>query len=229
MQNASKLICLTVLGVLCACSSSPPSTLVTGPTTAKPNYMAIPLGDRNPGAIFQPDTAELLYEESIAHRVGDILTITIAENVTGSNTSTVTTSQASTEATKGPGALASMNGFLKTLFNVNFDGSASTSLKSSGANTSASAFTGSLTVTIVDLLPNGNYVVGGDKRVSLDNNEYTLRFSGIVNKRDIQSGNVVSSNKVADARIEKVGQGLVTDANSLGWMQRFFLSVMGFN
>lgn len=219
---------IAILGLLTACSSPQPS-LVTGPTTARPNYMVSSLENRNPGAIFQSETARLLYEEPVARHIGDILTISIAENITGSNKSTMNTSQTSSETLKGPGALSSMNGFLKTLFDMNLSGSSSVAIKASGQADSNNSFSGTLTVSIVDILPNGNFIVGGDKRVSLDGNDYTLRFSGIVNRMDIHAGNVVDSNKVADARIEKVGQGLIADANSLGWMQRFFLSVMGFN
>jgi flagellar L-ring protein precursor FlgH len=202
---------------------------VTGPTSARAQDMVTSVESHNPGAIFQSETALLLYEEPVAHRIGDNLTIQITESLTGNNTSTINATQTSSETLKGPGALASMNGFLKTLFNIDMSGSSSIAAKSTGQDTSTHSFSGTLTVQIVDILPNGNYVVGGDKQVAMDGNEYELRFSGIVNRMDIHAGNLVDSNKVADARIEKVGQGLLADANSLGWMQRFFLSVMGFN
>lgn len=228
MRSIVQLPCIAIIGLLTACSSTQTS-IVSGPTTARPNYMVSALENRNPGAIFQSETARLLYEEPVARHIGDILTISIAENVSSNNKSTMNTSQTSSEALKGPGALASMNGFLKTLFDMNLSGSSSVAIKSSGNADSSHDFSGTLTVSIIDILPNGNFMVGGDKRVSMDGNDYTLRFSGIINRMDIHAGNVVESNKVADARIEKIGQGLVADANSLGWMQRFFLSVMGFN
>jgi flagellar L-ring protein precursor FlgH len=229
MKTIARLSFLATLGLLAACSSTSPPSLVTGPTSARPSDMISSLDDRNPGAIFQSETARLLYEEAVAHHIGDTLTIQITENLTGSNSTSVNGSQTSSETLKGPGALASMSGFLKTLFNINMSGSSSEATKASGQDSSSHVFAGTLTVSIVDILPNGNFVVGGDKRVAMDGNEYALRFSGIVNRNDIHAGNVVDSSKVADARIEKVGQGLVADANSLGWMQRFFLSVMGFN
>ena len=229
MRSILRISGIAILGLLTACSSTQKPSIVTGPTTARPNYMVSALENRNPGAIFQSETARLLYEEPVARHIGDTLTISIAENVTNSNKSTMNTSQNSSETLKGPGALSSMNGFLKTLFDMNMSGSGSVSIKASGQADNNNSFSGTLTVSIIDILPNGNFIVGGDKRVSLDGNDYTLRFSGIVNRMDIHAGNVVDSNKVADARIEKIGQGLIADANSLGWMQRFFLSVMGFN
>jgi len=229
MRSILRFSGIAILCLLTACSSTQKPSIVTGPTTARPNYMVSSLENRNPGAIFQSETARLLYEEPVARHIGDMLTISIAENVTNSNKSTMNTSQNSSETLKGPGALSSMNGFLKTLFDMNMSGSGSVSIKASGQADNTNSFSGTLTVSIIDILPNGNFIVGGDKRVSLDGNDYTLRFSGIVNRMDIHAGNVVDSTKVADARIEKVGQGLIADANSLGWMQRFFLSVMGFN
>jgi flagellar L-ring protein precursor FlgH len=228
MRNIGHLPSIALLGLLTACSSTQTS-IVTGPTSARPNYMVSALENRNPGAIFQSETARLLYEEPVARHIGDMLTISIAENVSGDIKSTMNTSQTSSETLKGPGALSSMNGFIKTLFDMNLSGSGSVAIKSSGQASSSNDFSGTLTVSIIDILPNGNFMVGGDKRVAMDGNDYTLRFSGIVNRMDIHAGNVVASNKVADARIEKIGQGLLADANSLGWMQRFFLSVMGFN
>ena len=225
MSNTAKIAALATLGLLGACSS-PPQSIVSGPTTARPTYMVSNL-ENHPGAIFQPETARMLYEDPVARHIGDTLTILISENLSGNNTSTLATGQNTTEALKGPGATSSMGGLLRSLFNINMSGSSSVSNKSTGQDSSSHSFTGTLAVSIVDILPNGNYIVGGDRRVAMDGNEYALRFTGVVNRMDIHSGNIVDSKKVADARIEKVGQGQLADASSLGWLQRMFLSVMG--
>jgi len=68
-------------------------------------------------------------------------------------------------------------------------------------------------------------LIGGDKRVSLHGQQSVLRVTGVIRRKDIQSGNIVSSKKIADARIELVGQGTVSDANTMSWMQKIFLSL----
>jgi flagellar L-ring protein precursor FlgH len=230
MRTPLHLSGAALCAALAACSSPQKQSIINTPTSARPNYMASALSNQNPGSIYQVDTARLLYEEPMARHIGDTLTITIAENMSNSNTSSANTSQTTSEALKGPGALpGSTGGYLKALFTTNLSGSSSIAMKSSGQDNSSHGFTGTLTVSIIDILPNGNFLVGGDKQIAMEGNNYALRFSGIVNRMDIQAGNTVSSSKVADARIEKLGQGLLLDADSLGWMQRLFLSVVGGN
>ena len=57
-------------------------------------------------------------------------------------------------------------------------------------------------------------------------NETALRFSGVVNRKDIRKGNLISSKKVGNAKLEQAGHGVITDSNTVGWMQRIFLSVL---
>jgi flagellar L-ring protein precursor FlgH len=71
-------------------------------------------------------------------------------------------------------------------------------------------------------------VVSGEKVISMGGNRDRLRLSGIVNPKDIEAGNYVASSKVANARIEQAGQGMLADSTTLGWLQRMFMSVLTF-
>ena len=55
-----------------------------------------------------------------------------------------------------------------------------------------------------------------------------VRFSGVVNPTTITAGNIVSSTKVADARIEYKGNGYLDETQTMGWLARFFLTVLPF-
>src|SRR5450830_1409019 len=204
-------------GLLCllsACSSPPP--MVQGPTSVRP---AFPVANvENNGAIFRVSSAQL-FEESTTHYVGDILKIDISESLTGSNKSTTSNSRDTALKQVGPGAGSSMSGLTA---------SGSDSFKGTGQTDNSNSMTGSLMVSIIEVLPNGNLVVAGEKRIGMNGSINTLRFSGVVRARDIRGGNVVSSSNVADARLEQVGGGTVADANSQGWMQQFFRSVLTF-
>jgi flagellar L-ring protein precursor FlgH len=77
---------------------------------------------------------------------------------------------------------------------------------------------------VVDVFPNGNLKIRGEKRVTLnDGNEY-IRLSGIVRPIDIDASNVILSTKVADATIMYTGDGSVANSSKMGWFASFFYS-----
>ena len=79
---------------------------------------------------------------------------------------------------------------------------------------------------MIEVLPNGNLVVSGEKQVGINQNVETLRFSGVINPANVLPGNVVSSTQVADVRLEVRGTGDIDRAQTIGWLSRFFLSFM---
>ena len=97
-----------------------------------------------------------------------------------------------------------------------------------GGTESANTFTGSITTTVVDVLPNGHLVVTGEKQIGVNQNVDVLRFSGTVDPRHIRSGNTVASTQMANVRVESRGRGAQGEAMAIGWLARFFLSVIPF-
>lgn len=211
------------LCLLSACTT--PQPMIVGPTSVRPVYPVANI--ENNGAIFRVSSAQL-FEESTTHYVGDILKVDIAESLTGTSKSATDSSRNTSLAQKGPGAGQSMSGLLASIFNIDKTASGSDAFKGTGQTQNSNSMTGSLMVSIIEVLPNGNLVVAGEKRIGMNGNINTLRFSGVVRSRDIRGGNVVSSSNVADARLEQVGGGMVADANSPGWMQKFFRGVLTF-
>ncbi|MDR5815904.1 flagellar basal body L-ring protein FlgH [Caballeronia sp. LZ033] len=216
-----KLPVLLCACALSACSSS--RSIVEMPTYAP--AVAQPVNVNTLGAIYQAGNSVSLYETSRAQRVGDVLTIRLAESYSGSNTADASASRASsisaTAADQSTGAAAR----LARLFNV---GSADTSFKGNGSTRNLSAMSGTLAVSVIGTLPGGNLVVAGDKIIAMSGNQDQLRFSGIVNPKDIEAGNYVASNKVANARIEQAGVGMLADSTTMGWLQHLFMSVLTF-
>jgi flagellar L-ring protein precursor FlgH len=98
----------------------------------------------------------------------------------------------------------------------------------SGQNTSSNDFTGTITVTVIEVYPNGNLLVSGEKQIGLKEGEEFVRFSGVVNPNTIASANTVTSTQVADARIEYKANGFIDSAQVMGWLGRFFLSFLPF-
>jgi flagellar L-ring protein precursor FlgH len=108
-------------------------------------------------------------------------------------------------------------------------GAASTNdFSGKGGTESANTFAGTITATVVEVLANGHMVVMGEKQIGVNQNVDVLRFSGTVDPKAVQPGNVVSSNKVANARMESRGRGAQAEAQTVGLLTRFFFSFLPF-
>jgi flagellar L-ring protein precursor FlgH len=113
---------------------------------------------------------------------------------------------------------------LKTFQGLGVNAEASTQYDDESKLNSSNTFSGNITVTVIEVLPNGNLVVAGEKQIALDKGTEYVRLSGVVQPDTIQAGNTVASAKVADARIEYRTSAKFDKAEMMSWMARFFLS-----
>ncbi|WP_313327993.1 flagellar basal body L-ring protein FlgH, partial [Stutzerimonas balearica] len=88
----------------------------------------------------------------------------------------------------------------------------------------SNSLSGSITVTVSEVLPNGILAVRGEKWLTLNTGDELVRIAGLVRSDDISTDNTVSSMRVADARITYSGTGAFADASQPGWLSRFFVS-----
>jgi flagellar L-ring protein precursor FlgH len=117
-------------------------------------------------------------------------------------------------------------GFLKGLFNhVNLSAAGANTFGGSGGANASNTFNGTITVTVTNVLPNGNLVVSGEKQMLINQGNEFVRFSGVVNPNTVSGENTVLSTQVADARIEYSAKGYINEAETMGWLQRFFLNI----
>jgi flagellar L-ring protein precursor FlgH len=218
-MNIHRLGALGLLAVLAGCANQDPP-LVQGPMTARPQPQ--PQLQANNGAIFQTSNYRPLLEDSRPGLVGDTLTVNIQEQTSTSATEQVTESRASTmneTLTNGvgipfvPSSLSTSGGATQT---------------GKGSNALATSFVSSISVTVIDVLANGNLVISGEKQVRINGDIESIRLSGVVNPRDIDSTRSVSSLKVADARIEQETKGTNRLYNDPGWLTKIFLSILPF-
>lgn len=200
---------------LCGCSVTP-NTSVKQPMSAKPGYIP-PLEAKN-GGIFNNAAYKPLFEDRRARAVGDIITIQITENTAASK-------QGASSASKSGSIEASAGTFLgKLIPNSSFSAENSIDYEDKSALNSGNTFSGILSVTVIDVLANGNLVVSGEKQIALDKGNEFVRFSGVINPDYIRLGNVVSSAQVADARIEYRTNSRIDAAQVASILTRFFLS-----
>ncbi len=178
---------------------------------------------QNNGSLYQSGYDVRLFEDHTARRVGDILTIALNERTDAKKDADNAVKKDNTTSISIPTILGKTN---RELLGYQLE----TSLKSAndfsgeGETNQSNSLTGNISVTVVEVLPNGNLSVRGEKRVTLNDGDEFIRLSGIVRPVDIDANNTISSNKVADATIMYTGQGALADASRMGWMARFFNS-----
>lgn len=225
-----------ILAALAGCSTVPP-TNVHQPMTAR--SAPVPERAAGNGAIFQAGQSRPLFEDRRARYVGDVLTINIVEkNSTSKNvSSTAARSSSVSETVATPTILGytpnpSKLGLSGITGGSNFDtsvsGTGSQKFEGKGDSSQKNDFTGTITVTVIEVLPNGNLLVSGEKQMGLNEGTEYMRFSGVVNPNTITASNTVPSTQVADARIEFKGRGEIDSAQAMGWLARFFLTVLPF-
>ena len=175
------------------------------------------------GSIYQAASYRPLFEDPRARMVGDSLTVQIVERLSASqsNTSSVNKSgsiEGSVVALPGirPGALK----------RASVEGGSTSASQGKGSTETSNDFTGTITVVVREVLPNGHLVIGGEKQIGVNANVDVLRFTGQVDPRYIRPGNVVPSASIANVRLEQRGRGAQADAQAVGWLTRVFLSIL---
>ena len=177
----------------------------------------------NNGAIYQSGYDMRLFEDHAARRVGDVLTVTLNERTNAKKKADLGTSKNTNVSVTAPNILG-VNPAMVLGQSLETEIAHSTTFEGQGDAQQSNQLTGDISVTVVEVLPNGNLRVRGEKRVALNDGSEYVRLSGIVRPIDIDVANVISSSKVADATIMYTGDGAVADSNKMGWIARFFNS-----
>lgn len=226
MNRFVSVLALSGITALAGCVSPPP----------KPNdpYYA-PVLPRTPlpaaannGSIYQAGFEQNLYSDRKAFRVGDIITITLNERTQASknaNSQIDKTSETSVGLTSLFGSgLTTNNPIGSNDLSLSAGYGADRGTKGDSKSGQSNSLTGSITVTVADVLPNGIIAVRGEKWLTLNTGDELVRIAGLVRADDIATDNTVPSTRVADARITYSGTGAFADASQPGWFDRFFLS-----
>lgn len=181
------------------------------------------------GSIFQNSTSKSFFETDKARRVGDILIIVFDEKHVAKKETKTDDGRSTNLKLENPtifGKVADTTsgvqpGWLKAL---NMSLASTNAFTSGGKSEQKDSLTGSLSVSVVEVLANGNLFVRGEKQLTLNQGDEYIQLSGVIRSIDLGPDNKVASSKVANARITYSGQGLTHDSNKGGWATRFFLS-----
>jgi flagellar L-ring protein precursor FlgH len=220
---ACAVICAAVLAALSGCevlNARPPVDLAT-PIYAVPAPIVEP--PVASGSIYQAAQFRPLFEDYRARLVGDSITVQIVEKISAT--------QKSTSSIDRSGKLAASITALPMVSPNSFNrasaaGTSSNTFAGAGTTANSNEFSGTITAVVTGVLPNGHLLVAGEKQIGVNHNVDVLRFSGQVDPRMIQVGNVVASANIANVRIEQRGRGAQAEAQGIGWLSRFFLNVL---
>ena len=221
-------IALLVLALV-GCQSKPtrdPDYAVVRPTTE-------PLPAATSGSLYRVGYATVLFEDVRARRVGDILTVTLDEATNAEKEAATGIKKNTKVSVPNPtlfGTLPQFNlpGVLPlastTDNNLSFDASSTTDFSGDSESSQKNRLTGTISVTVAEVLRNGHLVVRGEKIMTLNQGNEHIRLSGIVRPADIRSDNTMSSTRIANATITYAGEGAPADASAIGFLARFLLS-----
>ncbi len=210
-----------VLACLQACVVHEP------PIAGDPRYSPVDLPSRTAppatrGSLYHEGFQMQLFNDQLAHQVGDVITVVLQESTVSKKSSKSSIKKESSNDMPAPtlfgDSLELMGKELSASIDQkrDFDGEA----KADQSN----SLSGNITVTVADVLPNGNLLVRGEKWMELNNGDEFIRISGLVRPQDIEPDNTVISTRLANARITYSGKGQFADANHMGWFSRFFNS-----
>ncbi len=180
------------------------------------------------GSLFVDERGVSLASDFRGRRIGDIVTIILQENMKGAkNVKTSTAKQSSFNL-----GLSGLFGFHfkkqlgKTYPNETIDptkaigGDVKDSFDGSGKTSRDASLTGTVSARIVDVLPGGSLAIKGTRALKINNETQYLTISGVVRQTDIGPDNTVLSTKIADARIEYTGSGIISEKQTPGWAHR---------
>jgi flagellar L-ring protein FlgH len=226
MNRLIIVLSMLALAALSGCVSPPPKP--DDPYYA-PVLPRTPLpAAQNNGSIYQAGFENSLFDDRKAHRVGDIITITLNERTqasksAGSEIKKDSSANIGLTSLLG-GAVSAANPFSDPQLSLGAEYSATRDTSGDSKAAQGNSLSGSITVTVAEVLPNGILSVRGEKWMTLNTGNELVRIAGLVRADDIATDNTVPSTRIADARITYSGTGAFADASQPGWLDRFFVS-----
>ncbi len=224
-QRSIAGLCLLVLPLLLlAACSNVPSTNIRQPFTAAPQPK--PMAVENSGSIFQPARGLALFEDRRARNVGDVLTVNLVENTTATRDSATTEDRKASATISVP--TPKLFGKSPNIGTTAWSPDSSSTQDFKGNDSNSHTFKGAITVTVIEVLPNGNLRVSGEKQVGINNDTEYIRLTGVVAPNLISGTNTINSTQLADVQLESKNTQGLDQAQVASMFARFFLTMLPF-
>lgn len=235
----SYLAVLLVLLIMTGGYACAPARTQSVPTPILTQPVDIPQpAELNPGSLFNPSSAELLFADNRARRIGDIVRVKVVEDTSAENTATTDTSR---DSSVGLGIehlldqrLINMGlpvlGIDREQFGETplISAKTSNSFKGDGGTKRESKISATVGARVVQMLPNGLMQVEGARETRVNNETQIIVVRGLVRSTDIEPDNSILSTHMADATIEFYGAGILADKQRPGWLSRILDNVWPF-
>lgn len=211
------VLCMALLSG-CTINMAQPGDPAYAPVVVAPQAAVPP----SSGSLYRQDQGLNLFTDNKAHRVGDIITIILSERTVSQKTSNVSVAKNSENSLNAGPVL----GTIPTFKNMSLDTDIEHERDFSGESDAdqSNKLEGNITVTVAEVLGNGNLLVRGEKWMTLNRGDEYIRISGMVRPDDVSPQNTVLSSRLADARISYSGTGELANSNQMGWLTQFFNS-----
>lgn len=213
-QAVFHCVVLAGLAALAGCAGAPRNDLPE--PEMMPHAGLTPRAGQS-GGVFNPDSTFSLISDSRAFRVGDVVTVLLQETTQASK-------KAGTSYSKGSSLSLSPLTVAGKSLKTDVELSGDRSFAGDATSTQQNALQGAITVVVHEVLPNGLLRVAGEKSLTLNQGDEFVRLAGYLRPGDIDADNRVSSLRIANARIGYSARGALADANTPGWLTRFFTS-----
>lgn len=177
------------------------------------------------GAIYNGRGSDLWFGKGRSYAVGDLINVLLNESTQANRQQSGDISRKQTNDIV-PGATWAKKLNSNSIANA-FNSSEITS-KGSGSADQTASLTGSITVTVVEVLANGNLMVRGEKQLALTEGAETIQVSGIVRPDDISPSGMVQSRRLANAQISYRGTGDMASATRPGWGNNLLMKLWPF-
>lgn len=217
------MICLVTLSACVIHQPAQPNDPYYAPVLRTDPAAAKPIN----GSLYRENANLSLFDDGKASHVGDIITVVLQERTSSSKTSNVEITKES-DVNMAPTGAGTVLNSLPSLgeygLNSNFTGDRE--FTGEAAADQSNRLTGNISVTVVDVYPNGTLVIRGEKWITLNRGQEFIRISGLVRPEDVTPDNTIASTKIANARIAYSGTGELADSQQIGWLARFFNSAI---
>ncbi len=224
-RAALALACALVAGGCVNAPVVPP----LGPSQAfEPVYpVAPPAARQATGSIYNGRQSDLWFGRGRAFQVGDVITVLLSESTQAARQQSANVSREATNEGTPTGLSGKIGSLATALGGINLN---ATKIDSQGTGTAdqRASLTGSISVTVVEVLANGNLLVRGEKQLGLAEGNEIIQLSGILRPEDVSRNNLAQSRRLANAQIAYRGSGDLANASRPGWGTRLLMNLWPF-
>jgi flagellar L-ring protein precursor FlgH len=180
-------------------------------------------------SLFDANSPNLfLFRDEKARHVGDIVTIQVVENASATNSATTATQKEGEVNLSAPALFGIEAGNSQLNFGNILQGAGGISFNGTGTTSRTGQLQAAISARVVQVLPNGDMRIEGNKQVTINGENQILTIRGLVRPKDVSLNNQVLSSSIADMAVLFNGKGVVADANKPGWLYKVFRVITPF-